>query len=75
MSVVLDVNNKKLSMEVDTRAVVSVISEATKACMFPNVTLNNTSACVPHYIAIQENKWLLLEKYQSQLHMDRKVIC
>lgn len=53
ISVVLNVNNKKLSMEVDTEAAVSVISEATKAHMFPNVKINDTSVILTTYTGEQ----------------------
>ena len=42
ITVALDVNRQKLSMEVDTGAAVSVISEATKKNLFPGVCLSKT---------------------------------
>ena len=65
-------NNKKLSMEVDTGAAVSVISEATKATkghMFPNVKLNDTSVILTIYTGEQ------MAVIGLQSHMGRKIIC
>ena len=53
ITVVLDVNNKKVSMEVDTGAAVSVISEATKACLFPNIKVNDTPVILTTYTGEQ----------------------
>jgi len=53
MSVTLEVNKQKLSMEVDTGAAVSVISEATKAQLFPGVRLSDTSVMLTTYTGEQ----------------------
>ena len=53
ITVVLDVNSRKVSMEVNTGAAVSVISEETRALLFPNIKVNDTSVILTTYTGEQ----------------------
>ena len=53
ITVALDVNGKKLSMEVDTGAAVSVISEETRAHLFPSMKVKDTSVILTTYTGEQ----------------------
>ena len=53
ITVVLDVNSRKVSMEVDTGAAVSVISKETRARLIPNIKVNDTSVILTTYIGEQ----------------------
>ena len=53
ITVALDVNSKKLSMEVDTGAAVSVISEETRAHLFPSMKVKDTSVILTTYTGEQ----------------------
>ena len=53
ITVALDVNGKKLSMEVDTGAAVPVISEETRAHLFPSMKVKETSVILTIYTGEQ----------------------
>ena len=69
MSVILEVNKQKLSMEVDTGAAISVISEAK---LFPGVSLSDTPVILTTYtgekMAVIGEISVITVRYQQKNH-------
>ena len=69
ITVTMEVNNKKLSMEVDTGAAVSIMSEETKRQLFPSLQIKKSGIILQMYTSDQLStlgKCLVTAKYQNQ---------